>query len=320
MRVFLAGATGAVGRRLLPLLIEHGHQVTATTRKLDKVDALRRAGAEPVVLDGLDGPEIGEAVARAEPDAIIHQMTALAGKPDMKHFDRWFAVTNELRTKGTEHLLAAAHAGGVRRFIVQSYTGWTNARGGSALKTELDALDAHPAPEQSESMRAILFLERAVLDGVPEGIALRYGNLYGPGSSELMADLLRKRMLPIVAHGTGVWSWTHVDDAAAANVAALERGRTGIYNIVDDDPAPVSEWLPALADAVGAPVPMRIPRWLGRVLAGEAMVRYMTEGRGASNQKARRELDWTPAWSSWRHGFRHGLDASATPQPTATAA
>jgi nucleoside-diphosphate-sugar epimerase len=319
MRVYLAGATGAVGRRLVPLLIDQGHQVTATTRRPDKADALRRAGAEPVVLDGLDGAAVGEAVARAEPDAIIHQMTALAGKPDMKHFDRWFAVTNDLRTTGTEHLLAAAHAAGVRRFIAQSYTGWTNVHEGSLVKSEVDPLDPYPATEQSESIKAILYLERAVLGGVPDGMALRYGNLYGPGSSELMAGLLRKRMLPVVGDGAGVWSWLHVDDAAAANVAALERGASGTYNIVDDDPAPVREWLPALAEAVGAPAPMRIPVWLGRLLAGEAMVRYMTDGRGSSNEKAKRELGWEPAWSSWREGFRHGL-VEARPQSTAAAA
>jgi 2-alkyl-3-oxoalkanoate reductase len=310
MRVFLAGATGSVGRRLLPRLIDGGHEVTATTTNADKAGVIRRAGATPVVLDGLDAAAIGEAVARAEPEAIIHNMTALAGKADMKHFDRWFARTNELRTKGTDHLLAAAHATGTRRFIIQSYTGWNNAHSGG-LKTEDDPLDPEPAQAQRETMAAILYLERAVLGGAPEGIVLRYGNLYGPGSTEVLAALLRKRMMPIVGDGSGVWTWLHVDDAAAANVAALTRGRPGVYNIVDDEPAPVSKWLPALADAVGAPRPMRIPVWLGRLLAGDAIVRYMTDGRGASNGKAKRELGWRPAWSSWRDGFRQGLSDSA---------
>jgi 2-alkyl-3-oxoalkanoate reductase len=316
MRVFLAGATGVVGRRLLPMLIERGHQVTATTRKPDKADALRRAGADPVVVDGLDGAGLGEAVARAEPDAIIHQMTALAENPDMKHFDRWFAVTNELRTKGTEHLLAAAQVAGVRRFIAQSYTGWTNPHEGTGLKTERDPLDPNPAPEQTESMKAIRFLERAIGD-YPGGIALRYGNLYGPGSSELLTQFLRKRMMPVIGDGAGVWTWLHVDDAAGANIAALERGANGIYNVVDDTPAPVSEWLPALAEAVDAPAPLHIPVWLGRILAGGAITAYMTEGRGSSNEKAKRELDWKLVWPSWRDGFRHGLGAGVRPRAMA---
>lgn len=311
MRVFVAGATGAIGRRLVPPLVERGHDVVATTSRPKKVDALRALGARPVVLDGLDGVAVGEAVARAEPDAIVHQMTALAGKPDLRRFDRWFADTNELRTKGTEHLLAAARAAGVGRLVAQSYTGWTNARSGGPVKTEADAFDARPARAQRESLAAIHFLEDAVTGAPLEGIALRFGNFYGPGASESLVELVRKRQFPVIGDGGGVWSWIHLDDAAAATVAALERGRSGVYNVVDDEPAPVTEWLPYLAQVVGAKPPRRVPAWLGRLAAGEVAVQWMTEGRGASNEKAKRELDWQPAWSSWRGGFRDGLGEPA---------
>jgi 2-alkyl-3-oxoalkanoate reductase len=307
MRVFVAGATGAIGSRLVPQLVARGHEVTATTRNPANAERLRALGATPAVVDGLDASAVGEAVARAEPDAIVHQMTALAGKPDMRRFDRWFQTTNELRTKGTEHLLAAARAEGVERFVGQSYTGWSNARTGGAVKTEDDPIDPDPAPNQRESLAAIRFLERALSEADLEGIVLRYGSFYGPGASEPLVDLVRKRKFPIVGDGGGIWSWIHVDDAAAATVAALERGRRATYNVVDDDPAPVAEWLPYLADAVGAKPPMRVPVWLGRLVAGEVGVRMMTQARGASNEKAKRELGWRPQWASWREGFRDGL-------------
>jgi nucleoside-diphosphate-sugar epimerase len=239
-------------------------------------------------------------------------MTALSGKPDVRHFDRWFAVTNELRTKGTEHLLAAARAGGVERFIAQSYTGWTNPRSGGPVKSEMDPLDPKPAKAQSRTLAAIRLLEEAVLAARLEGIVLRYGNFYGPGASEALVGMVRKRQFPIIGGGTGVWSWIHLDDAAAATVAALERGERGIYNIVDDDPAPESEWLPHVAEVVGAKPPFRVPAWLGRLAAGAVVVQWMTEGRGASNAKAKTLLDWQPAWSSWRDGFRQALTEGAT--------
>jgi nucleoside-diphosphate-sugar epimerase len=307
MRVFLAGATGAVGSRLVPQLVARGHQVTATTRSAGKVERLRVLGADPVVVDGLDGVAVGEAVARAEPDAIIHQMTALAGTPDMKRFDRWFAITNTLRTRGTEHLLAAARAAGVQRLIAQSYTNWPNVPDGGPVKTEDDPLDPSPPAQQRESLAAIRFLEKAVLEAPLEGIVLRYGNFYGPGASEPLVEMVMKRKMPLVGDGGGIWSWIHVDDAASAAVAALEHGRRGIYNIVDDDPAALSEWLPYLADALGARKPMRVPVWLGRLVAGEVGVSMTTRIRGSSNAKARRELDWQPSWRSWRDGFRRGL-------------
>ena len=307
MHVFLAGATGAVGRPLLRQLINSGHQVTATTRSAAKAEELRHLGATSVIVDGIDAAAIAAAVAAAKPGAIIHQMTALAGKPDLKHFDRWFAATNLLRTKGSDHLLAAAQATGVKRFIAQSYTGWNNMRGGGFVKTEDDPLDANPVKVQAETLAAIQYLERAVLKAPLTGIVLRFGNLYGPGASEEMIRLVRKRMFPILGGGAGVWSWCHVEDAAAATVLAVEQGSRGIYNIVDDEPARVSEWLPYLAEAVGAKPPFRMPVWLGRLLAGDAAAQWMTEGRGASNAKAKRELGLQPAWPTWREGFRRGL-------------
>jgi 2-alkyl-3-oxoalkanoate reductase len=311
MRVFLAGATGAIGRRLVPQLAASGHSVTATTRTAEKVDMLRALGAEPVVVDGLDAVAVGEAVARAEPDAIVHQMSALAGTPNLKHFDTWFAVTNELRTQGTQHLIAAATAAGVTRLVAQSFTGWNNARDDGPVKTEDDPLDSHPPAEQAKSLAAIRFLEDAVLAAPLDGIVLRYGSFYGPGGSEDLVEMVRKRKLPIIGAGTGIWSWVHLDDAAAATVAAVEHGTRGIYNVVDDEPAPVSEWLPYLAELVGAKPPRRVPVWLGRLAAGEVGVSFMTQIRGSSNAKARRELRWQPTWRSWREGFRYGLTDTA---------
>jgi nucleoside-diphosphate-sugar epimerase len=314
MKVFVAGATGAIGRQLLPRLVAQGHQVTATTRSPGKAGMLRELGAEPVVVDGLDAMAVGEAVARAEPEAVIHQMTALAGAFSLRRFDQMFAVTNQLRTQGTDHLLAAAAAAGVRRFVAQSYTGWTNIRDGGPVKTEDDPLDPNPPAMQRETLAAIRHLERVVLAAAPvQGIALRYGSLYGPGASDEFVGLIRKGRVPIIGDGAGVWSFLHVRDAAAATVAALEQGAPGVYNVVDDDPASVAEWLPYVAQAVGAKAPRRVPAWLGRLAAGEVGVSMMTQIRGSSNAKARRELGWRPAWPSWREGFSRGLaDAEPT--------
>jgi nucleoside-diphosphate-sugar epimerase len=313
MRIFLAGASGAIGKFLVRQLVARGHRVTATTRTGDKVETLRAAGACPVVVDGLDTVGIREAVARAEPEAIIHEMSALAGAPNMRRFDKWAAGTNELRTHGTEHLLAAANASGVKRVVAQSYTGTSSSPGhGGALKTELDPLDPDPARAQRRSVAAMRFLEQAVL-AVPEGIVLRYGNFYGPGSSEALVQLIRARKLPIIGDGAGVWSWIHLHDAAAATVIAIERGVPGVFNIVDDEPARVSDWLPYLAELAGAKPPMRVPVWLGYLAAGQVAVRWMTESRGASNEKAKRELGWTPVWRTWRNGFRATLSEIAHP-------
>jgi nucleoside-diphosphate-sugar epimerase len=299
------------------MLVARGHHVTGTVTSEKSKEAVRAMGAEPVVVDGLDAAGIGEAVARAEPDAIIHEMTALSGTPDFRHFDRWFALTNRLRTEGTEHLLAAAKASGVKRFVAQSFTGWSNGREGTWIKTEDDPLDPNPVKDQTETLAAIRFLERAVLDAPLEGIVVRYGGLYGPGSSDTLGAIHRKRMFPVIGSGAGIVSSTHVDDAASGTLAALERGHRGIYNIVDDDPAPTREFIPAIAEALGAPNPLHIPAWLGRLLAGEVAVTMMTEGRGSSNAKAKRELGWQPIWPSWRDGFRDGLDAPVPLPPKA---
>jgi nucleoside-diphosphate-sugar epimerase len=261
---------------------------------------VRELGAEAVRMDGLDARDVQEVVAAARPDAIVHQMTALAGDFDLKHFDRTFAVTNRLRTEGTRHLLAAAAAEGVERIVAQSYAGGWNVLG----PDEEDPLWDDPLPSQQSTLAAIKELESLVRD---RGAVLRYGNFYGPGASDEFVELVRKRAIPVIGDGAGVWSWIHVDDAASATVAALERGARGVFNVVDDDPAPVGEWLPALAAAVGAKPPRRVPVWLARRLAGDAVTRMMTEGGGASNAKAKRELGWAPHWTTWRDGFVRGL-------------
>jgi nucleoside-diphosphate-sugar epimerase len=312
MRVFVAGATGAVGRQLLPQLAGQGHRVTATTRDPAKAGRLRALGAEPAVVDGLDAAAVGEAVARAEPEVVIHQMTSLAGMSgNLRRFDRDFAVTNELRTAGTDHLLAAAAAAGARRFVAQSYTGWDNIREGGPVKTEEDPLDPDPPAAQRQTLAAIRHLEQVVPGAAPmEGIVLSYGSFYRPGASDTFAEPIRKRKVPVIGDGAGIWSFLHISDAAAAAVAALEHGTPGVYNIVDDEPARVAEWLPFLAQAIGAKAPYRVPAWLGRLAAGEVGVSMMTQIRGSSNAKAKRELGWQPAWPSWRQGFRHGLAAA----------
>jgi 2-alkyl-3-oxoalkanoate reductase len=316
-KVFVAGASGAIGMRLVPLLVERGHDV-AMSRHPDSADRLRGLGAEPVVADGLDRDAVLQAVMRAEPDAVIHEMTALRSISSMRRFDADFAVTNRLRTEGTDNLLAAARAAGAHRFVAQSYGNWAYDPRGNRAKQESDPLDPDPPARQRRSLAAIRHLERAVLhaDGL-DGIVLRYASLYGPGTAiaadGVIAPLLRKRQFPIIGDGAGVWSFIHVDDAAAATIAALELGEPGIYNIADDDPAPVAVWLPELARALGAKAPRRVPAWLGRLAAGEVGVSMMTRVHGASNAKAKRELGWQPVYASWRQGFRFGLTDSLVP-------
>jgi len=308
MRVFVAGAGGAVGPPLVSQLVQRGHQVVATTRKGEKLGALRALGADAVVMDGLDAGSVGEAVARAEPDVIVHQMTALAGASDLKHFDRTFAVTNELRTRGSEHLLAAADAVGVRRFVTQGYTGWPYARTGGPVKGEDEHFDRDPPASAMRRTLDALIRQEELLCSVPlDGVVLRYGSFYGPGASDELVEMVRQRKLPLVGDGAGVWSWIHVDDAAAATVAAVEGSATGVFNVCDDEPAPVSAWLPYLAEALGAKPPRKVPVWVARLAAGETVVAMMTQIRGAANEKAKRELGWRPQWASWRQGFRTGL-------------
>jgi nucleoside-diphosphate-sugar epimerase len=305
MRVFVAGGTGVIGRRLVPQLVARGHQVTATTTGSGKLGLLQQLGAEAVVMDGLDGISVGEAVAAARPDAIVHQMTAIAGKPDMKHPDRWFTTTNRLRTEGTDHLLAAAEATGVSHFVAQSYASWNGIRKGGWVKTEEDPLDPETGTMARNVAEAIRHLEDVVVKA--GGAVLRYGGLYGPGATDDQVELVRKRQFPLVAGGTGYSSWVHLDDAASATVLAVEQHAKGVFNIVDGEPAPASQWLPYLAACAGAKRPMRVPKWLARLLAGDVAVTMMTEGRGFSNAKAKRELGWELRYPSWRQGFKAEL-------------
>jgi nucleoside-diphosphate-sugar epimerase len=312
MKIFLAGATGAVGKSLVPLLVSRGHRVFATTRTPEKAATLRAAGAEPIVVDGLDRKGLLEGVCSARPDVVVHEMTGLAGMKSLRNIDETLALTNRLRTEGTEYLLAAAGAARARRFVAQSFTGWPNAREGGRLRTEGDALDAHPARRTERTLEAIRRLEALVLGATDlDSVVLRYGAFYGPGTAlepgGEFVEAVRKRRFPIVGNGGGITSHIHVDDAAAATVAAIERGEPGIYNVVDDEPAPMREWLPVLASVLGAKPPRRIPRWLGRLAAGEAATLMMTEVRGASNAKAKRELGWRLRYPSWRQGFAQGL-------------
>jgi nucleoside-diphosphate-sugar epimerase len=304
MHVYVAGGAGVVGVRLIPQLVERGHRVTATTTDPAKRQLLSGLGAESVVVDGLDGTAVGAAVAAAEPDAVVHQMSALSGGIEPRRFDRSFALTNRLRTEGLDHLLAAARAVGVPHVVAQSYTGWPNIRSGGWVKDEEDPLDPEPPKAQRESLAAIRYLEDAVLKD--NGTVLRYGGFYGD-ASDPMLPLVRKRQFPLVGGGPGYMSWVHLDDAASATVLALETGNRGVYNIVDDEPAPASEWLPYLAECIGAKPPLRLPTWLARLAAGEVAVSMLTRTRGSSNARAKRELGWELRWPSWRQGFKHGL-------------
>ncbi len=320
MKVFVAGATGVLGRELVPPLVSRGHEVVGMTRSASKQDLVRGLGARPVVADALDPDAVARAVASAEPEVIVHQLTALSGPVsvrDARRPERSFAVimTNRLRTEGTDHLLAAGRAVGARRFVAQSFGAFRFARTGGPVQTEADPLDPNDPPAALRTVQAgYLYLERAVTTiEWGEGLVLRYGGFYGPGTAislapdAVMAALIRKRRFPIVGDGGGVFSHVHVDDAAAATAVAVERGRPGVYNVVDDEPAPVRAWLPVLASALAAKPPRRVPRWLARLVAGEAATAMMTEARGASNEKAKRELGWQPRYASWRQGFAQGL-------------
>ena len=305
MRIFVTGATGALGRHLVPGLVAAGHQVTATTRTPGKAAQLRAAGAEPVVVDGLDREAVITAVRAVSPEVIVHEMTALASLRSLRNPDKTFAATNELRTRGTDNLLAAAARAGTRRVIAQSYAGpGPDRRSGGALKTEEDPLDLRPIGSAVQGPAAIAYVDKTVPAQAPEGVVLRYGGFYGPGASDVLLEMVRKRQVPVIGGGAGVWSFIEITDAAAATIAAVEGGAPGIYNIVDSDPAPVAEWLPYLAKVAGAKPPLRVPAWLGRLLAGEFVVAQMTSARGSSNEKARKELGWEPRYASWREGFR----------------
>ena len=309
MKVLLAGASGALGRQLVPRLVADGHEVVGTTRTESKLALLEELGATGVVAAQRDPPQVARGVAQSQPQVIKHQHTAPNREFDIKHFDRTFEETNRLRTEATDHLLAAGRAAGVKRFIAQSYAGWPSARTGGPVKSEDDPLDPAPPEGIHQTLDAIRHVEEAVTGADwTEGIVLRYGGFYGPGTSMSaeggsQTEVIRRRKFPVVGDGAGVWSFIHIEDAAAATAAAVTRGRPGIYNIVDDDPAPVAEWLPAAASALGAKPPRHVPRWLGRLVACEVGAVMMTEVRGASNEKAKRELGWQPRHASWREGF-----------------
>jgi nucleoside-diphosphate-sugar epimerase len=313
MKVFVTGGTGALGRFLLPQLVESGHEVYALTRSFAKAELIERTGATAVVGDPLDKAQLTAAVRRAEPEVIVHELTSLSSVGNFRKFDQEFALTNRFRTEVTDTLLAAARTIGTRRFIAQSFCGWPYAKKGGPAKTEEDPLDPKPPENFTKTMAALRYQENKLQSTTfLEGIALRYGNFYGPGNTigkgGTVYKAVRKRQLPVIGGGGGVWSFIHTIDAARATAIAVTRGAPGIYNVVDDEPAKVSVWLPALARAIGAKPPYRIPHWLGELLVGKAGVAMMTQVRGGSNAKARRELGWAPVYSSWRVGFVDGLE------------
>lgn len=313
MKVFVAGATGAIGSRLVPTLVQRGHEVVGTTRTPWKTERVAQLGATPIVLDALDGVAVKNAVVAAAPDVVVHQLTSIPDGVNPRKLDQQFAQTNRLRTEGMDHLLDAARAVGARRFVAQSFAAWTAARTGGPVKTEDDPIETDPPVSVRETLAAILYVERLLAEATDlEGIALRYGGFYGPGTSlgegGSVVEMVRKRRFPLVGRSSAVWSFIHIDDAATATVAAIEHGGPGVYNIADDDPAPVSVWLPELASALDAPPPRHVPLWLARLLVGPAGVAMMTELRGASNAKAKGEFGWQPRYASWREGFRSGLE------------
>jgi nucleoside-diphosphate-sugar epimerase len=312
MRVLVAGASGAIGTRLVPQLVDRGHEVIGTSRSAEKAERIRALGAVPVVVDLLDIAAVRRAVLEAAPEAIVHQATALADIDFSRNFDRTFAMTNRLRTEGTDALLGAAREAGVERFVAQSFASYRTAREGGWVKTEDDPLDPAPPAKARQSWDAMNYLEEVVTDA--GGIALRYGIFYGAANDGLI-EPVRKRQYPIIGDGEGYASWIHLDDAAAATVLALEHDGPGIFNVVDDEPAPVREWLPVLAEALGAEPPRRFPRWLARLFAGDVAVVMGTEGRGASNAKAKRELGWEPRYPSWREGFPAAYASAAPTSP-----
>src|SRR5205809_3807759 len=317
MRIFVAGASGVLGRELVPVLADGGREVVGATTWAQKVETLRALGAQPVVLGVLDAEAVGRAVSEAEPEVVVHEATALSGiGGSFRKFDETFAQTNRLRREGTDNLVAAALAVGARKLVAQSYAGWTLAREGAAVKDEDAALDSAPASNAKETIAAIRYLEERVVAAKGlDGIVLRYGGFYGPGTSFAAdgesVEAIRKRALPMVGDGGGMASFIQIEDAARATFAAIERGRRGIYNIVDDDPAPTSAWLPYAPVVVGPKPPRHVLVWLGKLFAGEMLATMMVAGRGASNAKAKRELDWQPLYPSWREGFVNGLKSAA---------
>jgi 2-alkyl-3-oxoalkanoate reductase len=316
MRVLVAGASGAIGRMLVPLLLHRGHQVAGLVRSEAGGAWVARQGAQAFVCDALNAAAVSTCFDRFRPEAVVHQVTALPASTDLRDFDAVFAKTNALRTQGTDNLIAAARRGGVRRFVAQSFCGWPYARVGGPVKTEDDPLDPNPPAALRRTLDAILYLERAVTTATGlNGISLRYGGFYGPGTSlsrgGAIVEQVRRRRFPVVGAGAGIWSFLHIEDAASATVAALESEAAGVFNVVDDEPAPVADWLPALATAVGAKAPLRLPAFLARLVLPEHLFVMMTEIRGGSNAKFKRTFAWQPAWPTWREGWRHGLGSAS---------
>jgi nucleoside-diphosphate-sugar epimerase len=313
MRIFVVGASGAIGSHLVPQLVARGHEVVGTTRSAAKTGALRALGAEPVIVDALDPDSVADVVAKSEPEVIVHQATALNGPVNMRNVKRMAAATNRLRSEGTDHLLAAGRAVGVRKVVAQSNYAMLERTGGPVVD-ENSRIEPNPPQDTKEAVAALRHLEDAVT-GITwaDGIAIRYGGFYGPGTGieaaaeAVFAELIRKRRFPIVGGGGGVWSMVHITDAASATVAAIERGQPGIYNVADDEPAPVREVLLELARVLGAKPPRRVPAWVARLFAGKGAVDIMTRAVGISSEKAKRELDWTLQYPSWRTGFTDGL-------------
>ena len=323
MKILLAGATGAIGKRLIPMLVNAGHTVTGTTQHPEKMVSIHSAGAIPMQMNALNEKEVLATVEQIRPEIIIHQLTAISPNLNLRHFDEGFELTNRLRTQGTDQLLAAARAVGVHRFIAQSYAGWY-ARNGNWIKTEDDPLISGGISDGRKTLKATVHVEAAVLqEKTMEGFVLRYGSFYGPGTSlapgAWLFEGVRQRKVPIVGEGTGYWSFIHIDDAAAATLAAVHSQNPGLYNITDDEPAPVSTWLPFLAEILGAKSPRRVPRWLARLAVGEYGVAVMTELRGSSNRKAKSLLPWKLRWPTWRQGFKDGFELRpCDPHPNAT--
>ena len=307
VRVLIAGAAGVIGHPLTKILVAAGHDVVAVTRSASRRDLLRAAGAEPVICDALDAAALAGAVRAARPDAVVNQLTALPSRISPRRIARDIAATNRLRSEGARNLMAAAARAGVGHVVAQSLA-FAYAPGGDGLRRESDSLHAGAPGAFAQAVRAVGDLERETLGtaGV-RGAVLRYGYFYGPGTSyaaggSIAADV-RRRRFPIVGSGSGVFSFIHVSDAARATLAAVEKRAEGIYNIVDDEPAPVTEWLPAYARMLGAPAPRRVPVWLGRMLGGSYAVYLMTEMPGAANGYAKAALGWQPLRSSWRENL-----------------
>ena len=314
MKVFLAGATGAIGRQLVPMLIADGHDVTGTTRSQARAQALTEQGAKAAVLDALDREAVHRAVAEAAPEVVIHQLTALPQRIDPRKVVRDFVLNDRLRSEGTGILVDAAQAAGAKRIVAQSVAFLYAPGPQGTVHREQDRLLTESPKSFERTARAVRELEQIVLGA--GGLVLRYGYFYGPGTAIApegsIGEDLRRRRFPIVGGGTGVWSLIHIEDAARATRATIKQGESGAYNVVDDHPARVSEWLPALAEAIGAPKPMRVPAWIARLVAGSYGASVMTSAQGASNEKAKRELGWEPRYSHWREGFAHAFETSAT--------